>query len=149
MGFTIRINYTDVVVKDSLHNFYVKGNKAGYEFKVHLSYYRGHFLSTIKKFDVYVDGEQVDSSLITFTLNGKEWFVNQLPELSSEFWFIKDLAKVKVYKKDGLPLGNHDVKVDLLIRNPYMPAPGNPNERSYATLDSSGENILEIKESGD
>lgn len=146
MGFKIRINFVDVITSGSLKNTYLNGNKSGYEFKIRLSYYRGHFLSTIKTFELFVDGKQVSNSQITFGLNGKEFFVSQLPDLSSEFWYLLDPATIKVHQVGGLPSGDHDIKLNLLLRNPYMPALNDNGERNYATLDSCGEKTLTLKE---
>ena len=40
----LRLNFVDVVCDDSLKHLYVNGKKAGCQFDVRLSYYRGHFL---------------------------------------------------------------------------------------------------------
>ena len=86
MGFSMRINFVDVICDDSLRNSYINGLKKGYEFDIRLSYYRGLFLSCVNSFALTVDGEEVPNSEVTFSINGKEFFVDQLSSLSSEFW---------------------------------------------------------------
>ena len=40
MGFAMRMNFVDVVVSDSLTQYYVDGKKMGYQFDIRLSFYR-------------------------------------------------------------------------------------------------------------
>ena len=72
MAFAMRMNFVDVVVSDSLKNYYVNGKKMGYQFDIRLSYYRGHFLSLIDEFAVKVDDFEVPNERIKFCINGKE-----------------------------------------------------------------------------
>ena len=44
MGFAMRMNFVDVVVSDSLKNYYVDNKKMGYQFDIRLSYYVIFFL---------------------------------------------------------------------------------------------------------
>ena len=144
MGFSMRINFVDVICDNSLRNFYINGEKKGYEFDIRLSYYRGHFLSTIETFELFVDGEKIDNSEVTFSINNKEFFISQLPDLTSEFWYLLDPAKIRIHHNGGLPTGEHDIKLNLFLRIPYMPTPGENGERDYATMDSCGQKVLTI-----
>lgn len=148
MGFSMRINFVDVICDDSLRNSYINGLKNGYEFDIRLSYYRGLFLSCVNSFALTVDGEEVPNSEVTFSINGKEFFVDQLSSLSSEFWQLLEPAKIKVLKKGGLPKGSHNLKLDFYLRVPYLPLPGGDNDHNYVPLDSCGEKELIIEEIG-
>lgn len=65
MGLALRLNFVNVVCDDSLKNFWANGKKIGYQFDVRLSYYRGHFLSTIDEIGVKVDGVDVPTENIS------------------------------------------------------------------------------------
>lgn len=145
MGFSMRINFVDVICDDSLKNIFTNGKKTGYQFSIRLSYYRGHFLSDIEQFEVYMDGEQVEDKDILFGINGKQFTVSQLGKCVSEFWTLLEPAKISVIKDGGLPSGEHDVRVVLYLRIPYLPLPGsNEGEHKYMPADSCGEKKLTI-----
>ena len=68
----LRLNFVDVVCDDSLKHLYVNGKKAGCQFDVRLSYYRGHFLSVIDRLEVEIDGEKISQEAISFCLRDEE-----------------------------------------------------------------------------
>lgn len=142
----MRINFTDVLLKNSLRNTYVDGKKMGYEFKVRLSNYRGHFLSAVDQFEVRTDGERVPDEALRFCLNDKEFTPSQLRECYTEWWDLLTPAVMKVYKKDGLSPGDHDVTLKLMLRVPYMPLPGGDNDHTYMPLDCGDKQVLTIIE---
>lgn len=142
MAFAMRINFVDVICDDSLKNLFVNGKKAGYQFDIRLSYYRGHFLSVIDKFAVKIDGEEVPEETIKFCINGKEFGVCQLASQVSEFWNIIEPATIKVLKKGGIEPGEHDIEVTLMFHSPYMPI----SENEYMPIDSCGKKTLTVAE---
>lgn len=146
MGFSMRVNFVDVVCDDSLKNTYVNGVKNGYTFDIRLSYYRGHFLSDIDLFEVYLDGEKADDHDVTFGINGKEFSVFQLPYLVSEFWTLLEPAHIRVRKSGGLENGPHKIEVKLMLRVPYLPLPGGDNDHCYMPLDSCGSKEFVLNE---
>lgn len=148
MGFTMRINFVDVICSDSLQNSYINGEKIGYEFAIRLSYYRGLFLSCVNSFELLVDSQPVPNEAITFSINNKEFFVDQLAENPSEFWQLLEPAKIRVHQKGGLPIGEHHIQVQFFLRVPYLPTPGGQGEHDYVPLDSSGEKRLTMMEGG-
>lgn len=138
---TLRLNFVDVVCDDSLKNIYANGKKVGFEFKVRLSYYRGHFLSTIDALGVKVDGEEIDTNNIRFALKGKEYGAVQLSSLVNEFWPIIEPATIKVFYPGGLEKGQHEIDFSLYFRSPYMAI----GENEYVPSDSCGKKDLIIR----
>ena len=146
MAFSMKLPFVDVVSDDSLKNTYVNGKKLGYEFKIRLSNYRGHYLSCIEEFAVTVDGKEINPDHLTFTLNGKEFTIGQLPSLVLEFWNLIEPATIHVYQPGGLLEGEHQIDVKLMLRIPYMAVPGRKIEREYAVLDSCGSKTLTVRD---
>ena len=142
MAIAMRLNFVDVIQNDSLKNIYVNGKKSGYKFDIRLSYYRGHFLSVIDTLEVTVDGERVKTEDITFCLHDKEFGLSQLHDLVSEFWPIIEPATIKVFKKGGLPAGEHEIDFKLIFHSPYMPI----SDTEYMPWDSSEKKTLTIAE---
>ena len=134
MGFSMRMNLNgEIVKKKSFRSMYINGAKNGFEFDVQLGYYRGHYLSDIERLEVYVDGEQMPGEAVTFELNGKEMPVYKLMYAMTEFWSQVVPAKIRVIKPGGLATGEHELKLVLELRVPYMSI--GPNH-TYMPLDS-------------
>lgn len=142
MAFAMRINFVDVICDGSLRNTYSQGAPDGFEFDIRLSCYRGHFLSVIDRFAVYIDGEEQPAENITFGINNKIFYVSQLQACSSEFWQLLEPARIRVFRLGGLAPGRHTVKVDLMCRVPYLPLPGAEDETSYMPLDAGGSKVM-------
>jgi hypothetical protein len=141
MAFAMKMRFVDALTDDSLKNIYSSGNKVGYQFEARLGYYRGHYLSAIDIFELYVDGKKVDDNLIRFCINGKEFAPNQLKECFDEFWSLTDPAVIKVINREGLGEGSHKIKLNLMLRVPYMQiGPGH----QFMPLDSGEEKDLEL-----
>jgi hypothetical protein len=145
MTFVMKLPFVDIVCSDSLVNTYINGKKIGYEFQIRLSYYRGHFLSCIEELYIEVDGHAIEPDDLCFCLNDKEFTMNQIPYLVSEFWNVAEPATIKVYSPGGLAEGEHTIDVTLLLRNAYMYVPGNTENHNYAVLNSSGRNTIALK----
>lgn len=137
----LRLNFVDVICDDSLRNIYVNGKKTGFGFKVRLSYYRGHFLSTIDEIGVKIDGKEMKTEDITFVLKGQEYGASQLKNLVNEFWPIAEPAEIRVFYPGGLEKGAHKVEFTLYFRSPYMEI----GEDEYMPVNSCGEKELVIR----
>lgn len=137
MGFMMRIKLTEILLDKTLKNYYENGEKAGYQFQTRLAYYRGQYLSVIDELRVTVDGEEAAEDDIRFCINGKEFAVWELKEAYYEFWRIIDPATIKIRRLGGLEEGEHDVKLTLMFRCPYLPIPG--AEHGYSTVDGCDE----------
>ncbi len=148
MGLVMKLKFTDILRDGTLRNYYVNGQKLGFQFDVRLGYYRGHFLSVIDELSVTVDGEQADTNDITFCLNGKEFGIVELKHQFSEFWNIITPATIKVHKPGGLTPGEHDVSLTLMLHSPYMPLPGAKEEHCYTPIDSCDQKIMALADEG-
>ena len=142
MAFAMRMVFADIIVDDSLKNYYVDGKKMGYQFDIRLGYYRGHFLSTITELSVKLDEEEVPAETIKFCLNGKEFSPVELPNCYSEFWQPIEPATIRVWKPGGLEAGEHHVAMTLMLRSPYMEI--GPDQ--FMPIDSGGEKTLPVIE---
>lgn len=141
MAFAMRINFVDVVVDDSLKNYYVGEKKMGYQFDIRLSYYRGHFLTVIDEFGIKVDGKEVANETVKFCINGKEFSPAEFDKCYSEFWNILEPATIRVFLSGGLAKGEHEIDVTMYFRSPYMPIGVN---HQYMPIDGCGTKVLTI-----
>ena len=129
----LRLNFTDVICDDSLRHIFVNGRKVGCRFDVRLSYYRGHFLSTIDELRVKIDGEEISQQDIAFCLHGKAYGIAQLYSLGNVFWPVAEPAAVEIFRDGGFADGDHDVEFIMFFRSPYMEI--GPDTVSYTHLD--------------
>lgn len=144
MGFAMRMQLnSEIVKKQSFKNMYINGAKNGFEFDVQLAYYRGHYLSDIDLLEVYVDGEKMPQEAVTFELNGKEMPVYKLKYAVTEFWSQVVPAKIRVIKKGGLSIGEHELELKLMLRVPYMQI---GPEHNFMPLDSGDKVTVAVTE---
>lgn len=145
MAFVMRVKLTETLRDGTLKNYYELGKPAGYQVDVRLAYYRGQYLSVIDELELEVDGEKAADQDLRFCLNGKEFAPWELKEAFQEFWNIKVPATLKVCKEGGLASGEHQVKLKLMFRCPYLPIPG--ADHGYAPVDSCDEKTMMLHES--
>ncbi len=128
-----------MICDGEIRNIQAAGIVVGYEFEMQYPSYRGTFLSCIEKFEISLDGEPVASENIGFYLNGKEFLVEELPELFREYWFTMDHAVIRVYG-DGLEPGSeHKISTYMRHRIPYTGYFGN-----YMIEDSTYDKVLKV-----
>lgn len=142
MGFAMRMPLNSQIIKpSSVRNLYINGSRNGLEFDVQLAYYRGHYLSDIDLLEVFVDGERMPREAVTFEVNGKELPIYKLSWAVTEFWSQVEPARIRVIKKGGLTPGEHEIRLDLMLRVPYMCI---GPEHTYMPLDSGDTVHVEI-----
>lgn len=121
MGFAMRMALNqEIIKKDSFRGLPINGRNNGFSFDVQLAYYRGHYLSDIDLLEVWVDGEKMPQEAVTFEVNGKELPVYKLSWAVTEFWSQVEPATIRVLKEGGLPAGEHQLELKLMLRVPYM-----------------------------
>lgn len=135
------LGYTDhVICNDSLRLIKQSDKQQSLNLDIRLNYYRGLHLSNITEFELKIDGNVIPASDIIFQLKGKEFSINQLPDLYSEFWGVKERATLEIFT-DPVAAGQHDIELTMRLRSPYMQfAPG-----IYATIDSSARKTLDLR----
>ena len=80
---------------------------------------------------------------VTFELKGKEMPIYKLKYAVTEFWSQVEAAKIRVIKKDGLAIGEHELLLKLMLRVPYMQI---GPDHQYMPLDSGDKVTITIKE---
>lgn len=137
----LRLNFTDVVRDGSLRHIWVNGKKAGCCFDVRLSYYRGMFLSAVNYLKVRIDGEEISSRNIIFSLKGQKYGLAQLQNLGTVFWPVIEPATIEVFRPGGFECGEHDIDFIMEFRSPYMQI----GPDAYMPNDGSGSKRLWLR----
>lgn len=96
----------------------VCGEFLGIAFQILFPDSRGTHLSCIEDFEVFVDDGKIDTYRIRFCLNGKEFLVPALAQLSEEYWNLREYVRIKIYQTDLAP-GVHKVMVRYRYRVPF------------------------------
>lgn len=95
----------------------------GFAFALRLNWYRALPLSSID-LGVRVDGEDVNSDAISFSVDGSRYDLAELPDRHDRMWFVTDSADIHVVWPGGLASGPHELAVTLRSRIPYIPTRG-------------------------
>lgn len=100
-------------------NVYQGGQITGFQFKIHIPYYRGIWVSMTDGFAVKVDGEDFPLDKISLKIEERVIPVTQLDKAYDLFWAYGDLATVIVDKPGGLIPGLHTVECGWAVRKSY------------------------------
>ena len=87
--------------------------------EVRIPWYRALPASCIADVDLTVDGTAAPKETLRWTMNGREFRLDELPERTDEWWFVTDSAVVS----GDVPLAadrEHEVEVDLRLYIPYI-----------------------------
>ena len=99
----------------------------GFDLAIRLPWYRALPLSTVEVGQVRIDGNSIDPSMIAFEVNGKDYRLNQLAELTGEFWFVLDSAILHIEYPEARRGVEYDVEALLTLYPPYIPGLPFPN----------------------
>ena len=124
--------YNKILLEEqTITNYIVEGIILGYEFKIRYPSYRGTFLSCIEKLEFKIDGEPINPKTIYFSLQGKQYIIDDLQDQYKEYWDVLEEATITVMKKGGIIKGIHTITVAVQHRIPYETHCG-----SYLTISS-------------
>lgn len=114
------VAYNEIMICDTpIKNTVVNGVVYGYTFEIRYPSYRGCYVSNIEELWFEIDGEKLDNTMVYFCLNGKEYTMDELPDLFREYWYVMDPAVIRVVKMGGIAKGRHSVRVYMKHRVPY------------------------------
>ncbi|CQR24159.1 hypothetical protein BN1356_00520 [Streptococcus varani] len=102
----------------------IKDNRViGFEFGIKAQYYRGITLSIVRDLNITIDEQQIKREDILFSVNDATFTLEEMRTvIDSDYrWEFGEFAKVTVLKEDGLPLGEHHIKVIQVLAPSYMP----------------------------
>ncbi len=93
------VAYNEIMICDKpIKNEIVNGVTTGYEFEIRYPSYRGCYVSNIEELKFEIDGKELDNTYVYFCLNGKEFTMEELPELFREYWYVMKPARIRVRK---------------------------------------------------
>lgn len=134
------VAYNEILISNKkMKNEVVAGETIGYTFEIRYPSYRGCFLSCIEDLKFIVDGEEIDKNKVSFGLNGKEFTLDEIPDLFREYWYVMSPAIIRVMQPGGLKTGKHTLRVYMKHRVPYTGYFG-----QYLTLDSDVTEEMEL-----
>ena len=94
---------------------------SGFELRLRLPYYRGLWTSLIDGASVTVDEEHFPADTIAWTIDGREYSLEELQESVDARWPVEVAAVLRVPRDEPLPIGFHDVTAELRLRMSYIP----------------------------
>jgi hypothetical protein len=88
----------------------------GYRLRVRNQFFHGsHPLGWIRKIDVAMDGEPVAAEHLFLVVRHQWISVREVPTICDVWWRIGETAFLYVMSSGGLPLGDHDVALELTV----------------------------------
>jgi hypothetical protein len=82
---------------------------------VRMPWYRALPMSSVADMNIEIDGQQVDPSSITWTVEGKTYTQQQLPDSYQDWWFVQDTAYMTGELADAEKLVGKDAKVTVVL----------------------------------
>ena len=132
--------YNHMLIADQpIRNIRSADEVIGFEFQLQYPSYRGTFLSCIEQLTLFVDEKQLTDQNTIFCLNGKQFLLSELAECFKEYWFVLDLATIRVLVPGGLPLGRHTIRACIRHRIPYTGYFG-----QYMVMDADESKALDV-----
>ena len=132
--------YNEILITNKKRkNEVVAGETIGYTFEIRYPSYRGCFLSCIEDLKFEVDGKEIEKNQVSFGLNGKEFTLDEIPDLFREYWYVMTSATIRVLLPGGLKKGGHTLRVYMKHRVPYTGYFG-----QYLTLESDVTENMEL-----
>lgn len=99
----------------------------GFELALRMPNYRGLWGSLIDGVGVTVDGQEWSREVPRWTLQGRSFSIEELRRSTDVRWQLDELATIMVPLEGGLTVGVHDVRVDIALHAPYIPAEFQPS----------------------
>jgi len=106
----------------------LKVSDEGFDLAIRLPWYRALPLSTIDIKDVRIDGRTVVGGKMTLRVNGGEYALGKLADLTDEVWFVLDSAILHFEYPGAKRDREYDVEVATVLYPPYMPGFSFPNQ---------------------
>ncbi len=99
----------------------LRDREDGFEFQVHLLWYRSLPLSCVEKVNVKLNGEEIDPGTIRFGVNDHLYQLDTLEEKTDETWFVQDPAHLVIKKPQALTKGQpYTIEAEVVVRIPYI-----------------------------
>ena len=93
----------------------------GYEVDVHIAWYRSLPMSCIESVDITFNGQHFTKKQLRLLHAGKKLSIDELAELTDEWWFVLDPITILVETNDTLSSGNKGtLAISLVTRIPYI-----------------------------
>ena len=113
-----------LVVDDGL-----RVSRDGLDLQLRLPWYRGLPISTVDIGEVRIDGETIDESEISISINGKDRPASDLAQYYEEYWYVLDSAYLHVPYAKAKKGYTYEVDVTVVLYPPYIP--GIPFRTNY------------------
>lgn len=117
----------DLIQSIGVRNVVEDGVVTGFQFRLRMPNYRGVWASLIDGVDVAVGDLSWDREIPRWTLQGREFGIDELRASDNVRWQLDEPAIITVPHEGGLPAGVHHLVVDIAIHAPYIPAEFQPS----------------------
>ena len=117
----------ELIQNRGFRNVFEDGQATGFQLQLRMPNYRGVWGSLIDGVAVTVGGLSWDSDVPRWTLQGRDFTIDELRASTDVRWQLDEPAIITVPHQGGLPAGVHDVSVDIALQAPYIPVEFQPS----------------------
>lgn len=117
----------ELIQNRGVRNVVSDGRIVGFQFRLRMPNYRGVWASLIDGVDVTVGDQVWNREIPRWTLQGRDFTIAELRQSTDVRWQLDEAATITVPVDGGLPVGVHDLAVDIAIHAPYIPAAFQPS----------------------
>ena len=117
----------ELIQSRGFRNVHEGTETVGFEIALRMPNYRGVWASLIDGVAVTVDGQAWSREVPRWTLQGRTFSIQELRQSTDVRWQLDEVATVMVPLAGGLAAGVHDVRVDIALHAPYIPAEFQPS----------------------
>lgn len=115
---------------------------------VRLTSYRSLPLSCLEKISLWINGDAINSAEIELILGGHAYALDELPAMSHLWWFILDVAHLRVRLSHPLSQGDAQLRGELVTVEPYVSNGRfhfvNTAERTLSVVAGREEGVLHV-----
>ncbi|MDA8347748.1 MAG: DUF6379 domain-containing protein [Pseudomonadota bacterium] len=98
----------------------VRSAESKLELGIRLPWYRALPLSVVEVDEILIDGDLVPHQNVYFEINGHEYPVDGLGNLTGEFWYVLDSARLRIPRALN-PARSHTIALTVNLYPPYIP----------------------------
>jgi hypothetical protein len=117
-----------IIQNRGVENVVEDGEVTGFRFLVRMPNYRGAYGRLIDGIEVRVGEHRWPREVPLWTIHGTQYSLAELQESHLDVhWDLDTPATITVPHPGGLPVGVHDLHVEIAIHAPYIPAEFQPS----------------------
>ncbi|MBD5462920.1 MAG: hypothetical protein HDR24_07660 [Lachnospiraceae bacterium] len=103
----------------SIVNVEKDGEVKGFSFEVKPTYYRGVYVSLVEKVGIWLDGQELDTTKLVFSVEDGTFTWDEMAEEPNARWKFGEKARIFIPLEGGIAAGHHEIRLVIGLRITY------------------------------